>query len=166
MKKWFQKIDFLMIILIIILIIVSYCYAQLKVFHKDHIEFCGYTIFRVITGSMENTIKPQDIVIVKLTKDVNVNDIITYKSGKDFITHRVIEKTEDNLITKGDANTSKDSPITSKDVVGKVVYIFNNVGTWIKGLKTPQVIIAIIFSIITIRIIFGIKPKNKEVQKG
>ena len=92
------------------------------------------------------------------------NDIITYKSGKDFITHRVIEKTEDNLITKGDANTSKDSPITSNDVVGKVVYIFNNVGTWIKVLKTPQVLIAIIFSIITIRIIFGIKPKNKEVQ--
>ena len=121
-KKWYQKIDFFMIILIIILVIVLYCYAQLKVLKKDYINFCGYTVFRVITGSMSDTIKPQDIVIVKITNDVNVNDIITYKNNNDFITHRVIKKDEKQLITKGDANTSQDIPITQNDVVGKDIY--------------------------------------------
>ncbi len=160
LKKWYQKIDFFMIVLIIILVIVLYCYAQLKILKKDYINFCGYTIFRVITGSMSDAINPQDIVVVKITNDVNVNDIITYKNNNDFITHRVIQKDEKQLITKGDANNSQDTPITQNDVVGKVIYIVNNVGVWINVFKTPQVIIAIIVSIIAIRYIFGSKPKN------
>lgn len=160
LKKWYQKIDFFMIVLIIILVIVLYCYAQLKILKKDYINFCGYTTFRVITGSMSDAINPQDIVVVKITNDVNVNDIITYKNNNDFITHRVIQKDEKQLITKGDANNSQDTPITQNDVVGKVIYIVNNVGVWINVFKTPQVIIAIIVSIIAIRYIFGSKPKN------
>lgn len=160
MKKLFQKIDFVMIILLIFLIVVLYCYAQLKIFNKDYINLCGYTVFRVITGSMADTIKPQDIVILKITKDVQVNDIITYKSDNDFITHRIIDKNKDEIITKGDANTSKDNPITEDLVVGKVIYIINNVSVWIKVFSTPQVIIAIIISIITIKLIFFKKPKN------
>lgn len=160
MKKLFQKIDFVMIILLIFLIVVLYCYAQLKIFNKDYINLCGYTVFRVITGSMADTIKPQDVVILKITKDVQVNDIITYKSDNDFITHRIIDKNKDEIITKGDANTSKDNPITEDFVVGKVIYIINNVSVWIKVFSTPQVIIAIIISIITIKLIFLKKPKN------
>lgn len=160
MKKWYQKIDFFMIILIIILIICLYCYAQLKILGKSYIEFCGYTVFRVITGSMADTIKPQDIVIVKITKDVEVNDIITYKSDNDFITHRLISKNGDELITKGDANTSEDNPININDVVGKIIFIFNNVGIWINVIKTPQVIIALVISIIAIKFMFFSKQKN------
>ena len=77
MKEFLKKIDFITIILLIIFIIVAYCYAQLKVFNYDYINFCGYTIFQVITGSMEDTIKIKDIVIVKLTDEVEENDIIT-----------------------------------------------------------------------------------------
>lgn len=160
MKKWYQKIDFLMIILIIILIIVLYCFAQLKLFNKDYINLGGYTVFRVITGSMADTIMPQDIVIVKITQDINVNDIITYRSNNNFITHRLIKQSENELITKGDANTTEDNPINKDLVVGKVVYIFNNVGIWIKVLKTPQVIVAIIVSIIAIKFMFFKKTKQ------
>lgn len=160
-KKWYQKIDILMIILIILLVIVLYCYAQLRILNKDYINFCGYTVFRVITGSMSDTIKPQDIVIVKITKDVGVDDIITYKNNNDFITHRVIERNEKQIVTKGDANTSQDEPITTNDIIGKVVYIVKNVGVWINVFKTPQVIIAIIISGIGIKFVFGSKPKNQ-----
>lgn len=160
MKKKIQKIDFFLVILLVMLIIVLYCYAQLKVLNREYINFCGYTIFRVITGSMADVINPQDIVIVKITKDVDINDIITYKNENDFITHRVIDKSEEKIITKGDANTSDDSPITEDAIVGKVIYIINNVSIWIKVFTTPQVIIAIIISIITIKFIFWNKPKN------
>lgn len=160
MKKWYKKIDFFMIILMILLIIVMYCYAQLKIFNKEYINLCGYTVFRVITGSMSDTIKPQDIVIVKITDDIEINDIITYKKESDFITHRVIDKNEKQIITKGDANTSEDKPITTQDVVGKVVFIINNVQIWINVLKTPQVIIAILISVIAIKFIFSKKQKE------
>lgn len=154
MEQTHKKIDIISIILIIVLIIVSFCYAQLKIFHKDYINFCGFTVFQVITGSMADTIKVQDIVIVKLTDDVKENDIITYKSDKNFVTHRVVKIEDNQIITKGDANNSEDSPISKQDIVGKVVFIISNVAVWIKVLKTPQVIIAIIFTIIVGYILF------------
>lgn len=164
MKKNIKKIDFVTLFLIIILIIVSYCYAQLKVLGKEHIEFCGYTIFQVITGSMEDTIKIKDIVIVKLTDDVKENDIITYKSNGNFVTHRIISIDGDQIVTKGDANNSKDDPITKGDVVGKVVYIIANVAVWTQVLTTPQVIIAILVTIVAIWLLF-IRPKDDKKPK-
>lgn len=161
MIKILKKIDFLTLILIIVLIIVTYCYAQLKIFNKDYINLCGYTIFQVITGSMEDTIKIKDIVIVKLTDDVKENDIITYKAGEDFVTHRIIRIEDEEIITKGDANNTEDNPITKNDIVGKVIFIIANVAVWINVLKTPQVIIAIIVSIIAIWLLF-IRPKEDK----
>lgn len=160
MKKNLKKIDFFTLSLLIILIIVSYCYAQIKVFNKEYINFCGYTIFQVITGSMEDTIKIKDIVIVKLTQDeLKEKDIITYKAGENFITHRIIRIENDEIITRGDANNSEDDPIKKDDVVGKVVFIINNVAVWIDVLKTPQVIIAIIITGIAIWLLV-LKPKG------
>ena len=122
--------------------------------NKDYINFCGYTIFQVITGSMSNTINPQDIVIVKLTDDVKTHDIITFRVGDDFVTHRIIGNEEDKIITRGDANNSQDAPITKDQIVGKVVFIISNVAIWINVIKEPVVIAAIIISIIVIKLLF------------
>ena len=154
MKEKLKNIDFVAIILIIILVILLFCYSQIKIFGKKYINFCGYTIFQVITGSMADTIQIKDIVIVKLTQDVEVNDIITYKSGEDFVTHRVIKIEDNKITTKGDANNSEDTPITKDDVVGKVVFIISNVAVWMNVFRTPEVLLAIIFTIIMIKILF------------
>lgn len=158
-KKILKKIDFLTIILIVVLVIVLYCYAQLKIFGEKYINFCGYTIFQVITGSMADTIQIKDIVIVKITDDVKINDIITYKSGDNFVTHRIIKIDNEKIITKGDANNSEDEPITKDVVVGKVIFIISNVAVWLNVLKTPQVIIAIIITIVIIWLLFFYKKK-------
>lgn len=160
MKK---KIDIIFtIILLIILTILIFCYAQLKVFHKDYINFCGYTIFQVITGSMSDTINPQDIVIVKLTQDVKTNDIITFRMGNDFVTHRMIGTEDDKIITRGDANNSQDAPIEKAAIVGKVVFIISNVAIWMQVIKEPAVIAAIIISIIVIKLIFSKETKENK----
>ena len=91
MKDAFKKIDLITLALVIIVVNLGYCYAQLKVFDKEYINFFGYTIFQVITGSMEDTIKINDVVIVKLTDDVKEQDIVTFRSGDDFVTHRLME---------------------------------------------------------------------------
>lgn len=163
MKEKLKKIDFISIILIIIFLIVFYCFAQLKILKRDYINFCGYTVFQVITGSMEDTIKIKDIILVEITKDVEENDIITFKSGENFVTHRIINKDRDNLITKGDANNSLDDPIKLDDVVGKVIFVISDVAVWISVLKTPEVIIATIISIIVIWIMFF--KNKKDVKK-
>ena len=161
MKKK-KKIDFVMIILIIILLILLFFLAELKIFGKRYINFCGYTVFQVVTGSMEPAIRINDIVIVKLTDDVNQNDIITYKLENNFITHRVVKKTDEEIITKGDANNTEDNPITQDMIVGKVVYIISNVAVWIKVFKEPKVIVALLISIILIKLMFFNNMSNKK----
>lgn len=48
------------------------------------------------------------------------NDIIVYKMKKYVISHRVINKTNEGYITKGDANNNIDSRLVSyKEVLGK-----------------------------------------------
>ena len=150
----------------IVLLILLFFLAELKLFGKRYINFFGYTVFQVVTGSMDPVIKIDDIVIVKLTNDVKEDDIITYKSDDNFITHRIIKKNDDEIITKGDANNTEDSPILQDDVVGKVVYIISNVAIWIKLFKEPKVVVSLIISIIIIRLMFfkDIKNKNSEEE--
>lgn len=160
MKESLKKLDLFTIILIILLVIVSFCYAQLKIFKKQYINFAGYTVFQVITGSMSGAIEIKDIVIVKLTDDINENDIITFKYKENFVTHRVIKIDDEKIVTKGDANDSEDEPIKKSDIVGKVVYIIPNISIWLDVLKTPQVIIAIMITIITTSMLF----RKKDVK--
>jgi len=148
-----KHVDFLTIILVAILLILLFFYGQLRILGKEYVNVCGYTFFQVITGSMSGTIEINDIVIVRITDKFKVNDIITYKSGNDYVTHRVIRIQGDTIITKGDANNTEDEPITKDLVLGRVVHIFNNVNTWIKVIKTPQVIIALIVGFIAINLL-------------
>lgn len=157
-----KKTDFLLIFLIIVFIIVAYCYMQLTVLKKEYVNFLGFTFFRVISGSMESTIHVNDIVIVKITKEIDIRDIITYKSDKNFITHRVIVINPRSVITQGDANNTPDDPISKEDILGKVVFIIP-VEILIKVFTTPEVIGAFIASIVMLWIIFH--KKKEKISK-
>ncbi len=167
-KSVFKKIidytlNILMVICTIFLLISIYNFIQVKVLKNDYSNFFGYTLFEVETGSMKPTIKPGDWIILKTSKDVKVNDIITYKQGKNFITHRVIETYRNSYVTKGDNNNSKDSPIAQKQVVGKVIKILPKFGILKKTIFNP---IVIIFSLITLVILnLYLKMGKKEDSK-
>ena len=165
MKDAFKKIDIITLFLVIVVVNLAYCYAQLKVFDKDYVNFFGYTIFQVITGSMEDTIKINDIVIVKLTDEVEVGDIITYRSGHDFVTHRVIRFEGKKIVTQGDANNTEDKPIIKELVVGKVIHIFSNVEVWMNVIKTREVILSGIGTIGVIGFLFAGNSHQKKKKK-
>ena len=100
----------------------------------------GYKPLVIISGSMEPILKVGGILYYKEIdkNDYKINDIVVFKSTKYLISHRIVEITNDGFITKGDANTSKDDPITKNDIVGKVVFIIANVAVWVDVLKTPD----------------------------
>lgn len=154
-----QKKDVGMIILIIIFILVFYCYFQLRILKRDYINFFGYTFFRVVSGSMEDTIKINDIVIVKLTDKIKEKDIITYKYNQNFITHRVI-KIDGSVITKGDANNTIDAPVNWDNILGKVICIVP-LNITIKVFTSPEVVISLIIAGI---LIFALFHKKKIIK--
>ncbi|MBQ8043105.1 MAG: signal peptidase I [Clostridia bacterium] len=150
------------ILLCIIVIILIYNLIQITVLGKPYMNLFGYSLFQVKTGSMSGTIEIGDIVVVKLTKDVEVNDIITYEQEQMLITHRVIDKQAQSITTKGDANNAKDKPIENEKVIGKVVYTIKNVEIWKNVLKTPEVYISIIITFILFGITSMVGKQKKE----
>ena len=108
-------LNVLLAIMMIVIIVGAYYMYQVKIQKKDYANLWGYSLFEVGTGSMSPTIEIGDVVITKITKDVEENDIIVYIEDDDIITHRLIEKNEERLITRGDTNNSDDKPIEKPD---------------------------------------------------
>lgn len=155
-------LDIVIAIISILIVIAATYVIQTKVQHKQNANIFEYTAFEVVTGSMSGTIEIGDLVIVKITDSVEPDDIIVYQEENHFVTHRVLEINGEKIVTKGDANSSKDLPISNKQVLGKVVAVIPKVGIWKKVLTTPSVLIAIIITVILITAIVYYNPPKKE----
>lgn len=165
MKNFLYKIigyilNILLIIITLLILVGIYYIIQIKILKNDFANLCGYTFFEVATGSMENTINIGDVVIVNLTKDVNENDIIVYKDDNNFITHRLIKKQADKLITRGDANNSEDKPINEDQILGKVIYIVPKMGIFRKIFISKEILRLVIAILILLGILFVYEAKK------
>jgi len=153
-------LDIIIVFLTLVVICIISGFVQLNVLNKDYFDIFGYTIFNVETGSMNPIIQIGDIIIVKLTDNIQEDDIITFKENNKFITHRVININENEIITKGDNNNTQDKPIRRTDVLGKVVYMVNNVNIWKKVFSDIRVIIPVAISIILLFILTAYREKS------
>ena len=82
-----------------------------------------YPMASITSGSMWPALKKGDLVFIKGTgkEDINIGDIIVYRNERGFTIHRVIEKNDETVVTKGDANNVADSPVIYEDIIGKAV---------------------------------------------
>lgn len=111
----------------------------------------GYSVLRVLTGSMKPEI-PQDAVLLVQQTDpaaLAVGDVISYYSPDPALdgalnTHRIVGISDTGstlqFTTKGDANLIADQiPVDARNVVGKVVYVSARLGTVIRLISNPLV---------------------------
>lgn len=87
----------------------------------------GFRAYVITTDSMKPNLNIGDIIIIQKTKndDLNVKDIVTYRISIDTerITHRIVDKTNDIYITKGDNNKLEDKIIVKyENIEGKVIF--------------------------------------------
>lgn len=171
MLKNFKKIlkiviDMLTLFVFLILLLIIVSKVKMIFSGKNYFDFFGYSVFNVATGSMEPTLKQNDIILVKKCDDYVVDDIVTFESDGAYITHRIITKRGNDIVTKGDANNTKDVGITIDSVIGKVIKIYHNAGIWQKVMTTPQIIIMVFVTLILFDFAFSYKGfKNKKNVK-
>ena len=79
-------------------------------------------IYEVKTGSMEDEIHVGDYILIIKKNNYKVGDIVTYTKEDYYVTHRIVEKNGNKVITKGDANNVADEEISVSNIVGKVIY--------------------------------------------
>lgn len=84
----------------------------------------------VLSGSMEPTIHTGSIVLIH----TNVNtlkekDIVAFERGGTMVVHRLVGKTDEGWITRGDANQTDDPwRVQDEEITGKTVFWIPKLG--------------------------------------
>ena len=114
-------------------------------------QVLGYSVFRVMTGSMEPEIREDSLLVVKKTpsEDIVPGDVISFFSPDPMLegavnTHRVVRIEKENgrtqFITKGDANVIEDTyPVDASALVGRAVFKSYGLGKAVSLLSNPLV---------------------------
>ncbi len=114
-------------------------------------QVLGYSVFRVMTGSMEPEIREDSLLVVQKTppEDIAPGDVISFFSPDPMLegavnTHRVVRIEKENgrtqFITKGDANVIEDIyPTDASALVGRVVFQSYGLGKAVSLLANPLV---------------------------
>lgn len=139
------------IIIVLFLILVMFMYS--KFVSKDKLpNIFGYSVLRIVSGSMEPKYHVGDYIIIKKQDKYKVDDVVTYIDDYDnYVTHRIVEIDDTDVITKGDANNIEDEKFDIVNIQGKVVY---KLPSFISKLNVVTILI-IIGTILVMRIIIN-----------
>ena len=157
--------NILLIVLSFIILICVYSFICLSVLNHKYVNLFSYSVFSIGSNSMAPFITTNDLILVKLTDDVNVGDVITFQEDDVLITHRIISSNAKGFVTKGDANNTEDKSVSKDMIVGKVVHVFTNYGVWFKVITTPKIICLICVTLFMFSLAFSYTGK-KHLSKN
>lgn len=141
----------------------------------------NYSFMRTLTGSMEPAIPVHSFIVTEAVdpESLQVGDIITFRSTESKLegalnTHRITSVYEEGgqlmFHTKGDANAVEDSePVSSINIVGKVVFISAALGTVVSLFSNPLVFFP--FVVVPLVLLLGFElvklvKSTKEVARA
>ena len=153
-------LDILIGIFGLVFLVSLYTGIQVKILGHKYPNFFGYSMFEVTSNSMADVITAGDWIIVKLTDNIKLDDIITYELDGNNITHRVVGVYDGTYVTRGDANSAKDEPVDQSQIIGKMTKSFSNFGLIRKTLFNPAVLITFIITLFLFNAVLK-KPNEK-----
>ena len=142
----------------VMMVIVSF--ATHEVAPGDYETF-GHPVLSMLSGSMTPVISTGDLVVDSAVTPtqasaLHVGQIISFRIAADspvVITHRIIKvehlATGVAYVTKGDANSSIDTPARpAANVIGVVAYRIPKGGYILTGLRRPVVVLAFLVAVL------------------
>lgn len=161
MEKFKKTLKFIVDLLSNILIICLSIILIFLLFTRFVIKDSSYLykdtyFYKVISGSMEPTLNIGDYILVQKQDKYKVGDIITYKDGNTYITHRITKINKKEITAQGDANNTEDETIITKNQIkGKYIKKINKFGKVYETITNKHTIIITVLFLIIIK--FGIK---------
>lgn len=125
----------------------------------------GWTYAVVISGSMEPTIRTGSLIIMKKEPDYKEGAIITYDNGEKLITHRIVEKKGDKIVTQGDANSLPDPIFEKSQIIGRVTAASYPLGEIALYLQNPYGMVLTIATMLALSILTK-QEKEKKQQRN
>lgn len=124
-----------LVTVLLVLVVILCLVVTIQVVGQGYANVFGFSMFRVVTGSMEPAIPVGSLLITREVdmQNVQIGDIICFQAQESAIfgrmmTHRVVEiyPAPDGgvqFVTKGDANLALDGYlVTQTNFVGKVIW--------------------------------------------
>lgn len=132
----------------------------------------GFNSVIVLSGSMEPVLRVGDIV---MTRDVDpatvgVGDVVTYRSGKVFTTHRIIRVVDTSqgrqFEVKGDNNPTPDATLVSEElVVAKMAFDLPKMGYLVDFAHSPNgMTIFIIIPAVVLALVWYRERQGKKAR--
>lgn len=155
-KCWdiFQNIEVAVVVLVAMAVILPMCF--------------GIMPFGIMSGSMKPKIKTGSVCYVNTrAEDFHTGDVITFKTGGKTVTHRIIGKSGNALITKGDNNRVSDPwTVNQSQIIGKAMTSVPYAGYAVKTLQTRKGILAMV-SVISGNMLVSLllKEDNKKTAE-
>jgi len=83
----------------------------------------------VLSGSMEPAFSAGDMIVIRKKDIYEPGDTVTFESGRDLVTHRIVGQTVDGYITKGDANNTVDEELVPPErIAGSLLFVVPGAG--------------------------------------
>lgn len=146
MKKVFKRIVNIVIDIIVVLILaVSLLIVTLSLTSKSSgvPNIFGVAPLSVLTGSMEDTLNPGDLIFCEVTDDPSyeykVGDIVTFhkkiNGNTELNTHRIVEVIEDDNITyyRTQGDNKESNPVPDEELQTSSTILAKYTGTKIGG---------------------------------
>ena len=170
---------------ILLIVAVIFCFTVVfQIQTKRYVSIFGFSVFRVVSDSMEPAIPVGALILNKQTdiETIQIGDIICFRSMESYmngniVTHRVVDiKTIDGkiaLTTRGDSNNSEDSYyVVADNFIGKVVaitgedsFLLNAYSVLTSGIGFFTLIIIPVVILSAIILHENLKKIQKEMKK-
>ena len=150
MKAVLKVCRYIVMIFLILLILINVIFIMQSIISGREMPLIfGYGKAVVVTGSMEPAIEPGDMIIFREQEDYEVGDVVVFEA-ENFVTHRIIEATENGFITQGDANNVDDGEVLREQMIGKVVLIIPKAGHVVDFFKSPFGILVLVIGLLAL----------------
>jgi len=126
----------------------------------------GFASAVVVSPSMEPTISVNDVVLIHARDEYHKDDIIAFydPASGDYITHKIIEVTENGFRTQGENNDSPDPNLVKQEnIVGAVYCVLPGAGYFSSFIATP--LGAVLTAVVGAAIIFLPDAVSALVEK-
>lgn len=136
----------------LLLLLIYVCYTRFIV--KDTSMLINdYYFYKVVSDSMNPTLKVGDYILVHKEDKYQVGDVVTYKEDNHYVTHRITQINNSEITLKGDANNTTDEfAITKNQIKGKYVKKINKFGKIHAFITNKHTLIIITSFLVIVRI--------------
>ena len=171
LKKITTKIvEIILLVLIVGTALLNTVYSLKKTWNSTYILKIGNILFyQEKAAVMEPNIKKQDLIIIKLQKEYETNDVIVYTHNEEIKVRRITgnngNNLEDSYTVKGDNNFYNEPyEVNKNQIKGKVVKTLKGLA-FVLRLIESKILLIINTAILSIIVYYRIKIKLRTNKK-